>query len=100
MIIFHLKKKYLCKTEAEVKEAWYPGDLSYATRVPSDMLILTITFCYSVIAPLILVFSVIYFGLGWLILRNQVRLSDKTLLGLRMFVLDYTDLSWPPQMWV
>ncbi|KAJ4869945.1 CSC1-like protein ERD4 [Raphanus sativus] len=71
LIIFHLKKKYLCKTEAEVKEAWYPGDLSYATRVPSDMLILTITFCYSVIAPLILVFGVIYFGLGWLILRNQ-----------------------------
>ncbi|KAJ0233631.1 CSC1-like protein ERD4 [Hirschfeldia incana] len=71
LIIFHLKKKYLCKTEAEVKEAWYPGDLSYATRVPSDMLILTITFCYSVIAPLILVFGVIYFGLGWLVLRNQ-----------------------------
>ncbi|XP_013638362.1 CSC1-like protein ERD4 isoform X2 [Brassica napus] len=47
LIIFHLKKKYLYKTEAEVKEAWYPGDLSYATRVPSDMLILTITFCYS-----------------------------------------------------
>ncbi|KAF8097669.1 hypothetical protein N665_0284s0034 [Sinapis alba] len=71
LIIFHLKKKYLCKTEAEVKEAWYPGDLNYATRVPSDMLILTITFSYSVIAPLILVFGVIYFGLGWLILRNQ-----------------------------
>ncbi|CAN8303880.1 unnamed protein product [Cochlearia groenlandica] len=71
LIIFHLKKKYLCKTEAEVKEAWYPGDLNYATRVPGDMLILTITFCYSVIAPLILVFGVIYFGLGWLILRNQ-----------------------------
>ena len=85
LIIFHLKKKYLYKTEAEVKEAWYPGDLRYATRVPSDMLILTITFYYSVIAPLILVFGVIYFGLGWLILRNQVRLSHKTLLGLSMF---------------
>ncbi|VVA93071.1 unnamed protein product [Arabis nemorensis] len=71
LIIFHLKKKYLCKTEDEVKEAWYPGDLNYATRVPGDMLILTITFCYSVIAPLILVFAVVYFGLGWLILRNQ-----------------------------
>ncbi|KAI6703399.1 hypothetical protein NL676_012535 [Syzygium grande] len=34
LIIFHLKKKYLCKTEAEIKEAWYPGDLGYATRVP------------------------------------------------------------------
>uniref|UniRef100_A0A803MIN2 Uncharacterized protein n=1 Tax=Chenopodium quinoa TaxID=63459 RepID=A0A803MIN2_CHEQI len=32
LIIFHLKKKYLCKTEAEVKEAWAPGDFGYATR--------------------------------------------------------------------
>ncbi|KAK6932142.1 CSC1/OSCA1-like, N-terminal transmembrane domain [Dillenia turbinata] len=71
LIIFHLKKKYLCKTETEVKEAWAPGDLSYATRFPGDMLILTIVLCYSVIAPIILVFGVIYFGLGWLILRNQ-----------------------------
>lgn len=88
LIIFHLKKKYLCKTEAEVKEAWYPGDLSYATRVPSDMLILTITFCYSVIAPLILVFGVIYFGLGWLILRNQ---------ALKVYVPSYESYGrmWP-----
>ncbi|CAH8338544.1 unnamed protein product [Eruca vesicaria subsp. sativa] len=88
LIIFHLKRKYLCKTEAEVKEAWYPGDLSYATRVPSDMLILTITFCYSVIAPLILVFGVIYFGLGWLILRNQ---------ALKVYVPSYESYGrmWP-----
>ncbi|KAH0911200.1 hypothetical protein HID58_034521 [Brassica napus] len=88
LIIFHLKKKYLYKTEAEVKEAWYPGDLRYATRVPSDMLILTITFCYSVFAPLILVFGVIYFGLGWLILRNQ---------ALKVYVPSYESYGrmWP-----
>ncbi|KAL5977407.1 CSC1-like protein erd4 [Asimina triloba] len=71
LIIFHLKRKYLCKTEAEVKEAWAPGDLGFATRIPNDMLIITITLCYSVIAPLIIPFGVVYFGLGWLILRNQ-----------------------------
>ncbi|CAN1245013.1 CSC1-like protein ERD4 [Linum grandiflorum] len=71
LIIFHLKKKYLCKTEAEVKEAWTPGDLGYVTRIPGDMLIVTLMFCYSVIAPLIILFGVIYFGLGWLLLRNQ-----------------------------
>ncbi|KAI4297305.1 hypothetical protein L6164_037199 [Bauhinia variegata] len=27
LIIFHIKKKVLCKTEAEMKEAWLPGDL-------------------------------------------------------------------------
>lgn len=72
LIIYHLKKKYLCKTEAEVKEAWTPGDLGYATRFPGDMLIITIVLCYSVIAPLIIPFGVVYFGLGWLVLRNQV----------------------------
>ncbi|XP_022715476.1 CSC1-like protein ERD4 [Durio zibethinus] len=71
LIIYHLKRKYLCKTEAELKEAWFPGDISYATRVPSDMLIITIVLCYSVIAPVIIPFGVLYFALGWLILRNQ-----------------------------
>ncbi|KAK1279497.1 hypothetical protein QJS04_geneDACA017710 [Acorus gramineus] len=71
LIIFHIKKKYLCKTEAELKEAWAPGDLSYATRVPNDLLVVTIVLCYSVIAPIIIPFGVAYFGLGWLVLRNQ-----------------------------
>ncbi|XP_020575065.1 CSC1-like protein ERD4 [Phalaenopsis equestris] len=71
LIIFHLKKKYLCKTEAEVKEAWAPGDFGYATRVPGNMLIMIVVFCYSVISPIIIPFGVIYFGLGWLIARNQ-----------------------------
>ncbi|WOL07883.1 hypothetical protein Cni_G16632 [Canna indica] len=71
LIIFHIKKKFLCKTEAEVKEAWAPGAFSYATRVPNDMLIVTIVLCYSVIAPIILPFGAVYFGLGWLIARNQ-----------------------------
>lgn len=71
LIIFHLKKKFLCKTEAEVKEAWAPSDFGYATRFPNDMLIVTIVLCYSVIAPIIIPFGVVYFGLGWLVARNQ-----------------------------
>ncbi|KAK8961688.1 hypothetical protein KSP40_PGU012298 [Platanthera guangdongensis] len=71
LIIFHLKKKFLCKTEAEVKAAWAPGDFGFATRVPKDMLIMLVVFCYSVISPIIIPFGVVYFGLGWLIARNQ-----------------------------
>ncbi|XP_021851468.1 CSC1-like protein ERD4 isoform X1 [Spinacia oleracea] len=70
-IMFHINRKFMCKTEAEVKEAWAPGDLGFETRVPGDMLILTITLCYSVIAPLIIPFGAIYFGLGWVVMRNQ-----------------------------
>lgn len=80
LIIYHLKRKYLCKTELEIKEAWAPGELGFATRVPNDMLIITIVLCYSVIAPLIIPFGVVYFGLGWLVLRNQVKYRNLTAL--------------------
>jgi hypothetical protein len=72
LIIFHLKRKFLCKTEGDVKEAWLPSDLGYVKKIPTDMLILTVTLCYSVIAPLILPFGAVYFGLGWLVFRNQI----------------------------
>lgn len=72
LIIFHIKRKYLCKTEGDIKAAWMPNDLGYGTKIPNDMLILTIVICYSVIAPLIIPFGAIYFGLGWLVYRNQM----------------------------
>ncbi|KAH7283567.1 hypothetical protein KP509_34G013900 [Ceratopteris richardii] len=71
LITFHLKRKYLCKTDEEIRDAWAPGSFNYATCVPADMLILTITICYSVIAPIILAFAIVYFGLGWLLMRNE-----------------------------
>ncbi|GLU22615.1 hypothetical protein SLE2022_386770 [Rubroshorea leprosula] len=88
LIIFHLKKKYLCKTEADIKEAWSPGDIGYGTIVPGDMLVVTIVLCYSVIAPIIIPFGVLYFGLGWLILRNQ---------ALKVYVPSYESYGrmWP-----
>ncbi|TYH13870.1 hypothetical protein ES288_A06G174100v1 [Gossypium darwinii] len=88
LIIYHLRRKYLCKSEAEIREAWFPGDISYATRVPSDMLIITIVLCYSVIAPVIIPFGVLYFALGWLVLRNQ---------ALKVYVPSYESYGrmWP-----
>uniref|UniRef100_N1QZT6 Putative membrane protein n=1 Tax=Aegilops tauschii TaxID=37682 RepID=N1QZT6_AEGTA len=88
LIIFHLKRKYQCKTEEEVRAAWVPGNLRYNTRVPNDMLIVTIVLCYSVITPLILPFGVAYFALGWLIAKNQV---------LRVYVPSYESNGrmWP-----
>ncbi|XP_043688546.1 CSC1-like protein ERD4 [Telopea speciosissima] len=88
LIIYHLKRKYLCKSEAEVKEAWAPGDFGYATTVPNDMLIITVVLCYSVIAPIIIPFGVVYFGIGWLVLRNQ---------ALKVYVPSYESYGrmWP-----
>uniref|UniRef100_A0A0C9QXW6 TSA: Wollemia nobilis Ref_Wollemi_Transcript_816_2869 transcribed RNA sequence n=1 Tax=Wollemia nobilis TaxID=56998 RepID=A0A0C9QXW6_9CONI len=71
LIIYHIKRRFLCKTEAERREAWAPGPFSYATRVPNDMLIITIALTYSVIAPMILPIAILYFAVGWIVLRNQ-----------------------------
>ncbi|KAF4398497.1 hypothetical protein G4B88_025476 [Cannabis sativa] len=40
-------KKLIFKTEAEEKEAWPTGDLGFHTKVPEDMLVVTIVLCYS-----------------------------------------------------
>ncbi|KAK2985775.1 hypothetical protein RJ640_028959 [Escallonia rubra] len=72
LIIYHLRRRYLCQTEDDLKKkTWAPGDLGYGKRIPEDMVVITIVLCYSVIAPVIIPFGVIYFGLGWLVLRNQ-----------------------------
>ncbi|MCO5583636.1 hypothetical protein L7F22_037549 [Adiantum nelumboides] len=48
LLKYHFKRRLICKTEEETKEAWAP-----------------------VLAPAILPFTIIYFGLGWLLMRNQ-----------------------------
>jgi hypothetical protein len=70
-IVFHLKRKFKCKTERELKEAWAPGAFKYHKSIASDLLILTISLCYATIAPMILLFASMYYGLGWLVMRNQ-----------------------------
>eukprot|EP00252_Welwitschia_mirabilis_P010620 TRINITY_DN239_c0_g1_i1.p1 TRINITY_DN239_c0_g1~~TRINITY_DN239_c0_g1_i1.p1 ORF type:complete len:737 (+),score=104.08 TRINITY_DN239_c0_g1_i1:109-2319(+) len=71
LLIFNIKKSFLCKTEEEVVEAWKPSGFGYATRVPNDLLIMTIALCYAVIAPMIIPFAVLYFVVGWFVARNQ-----------------------------
>lgn len=70
-IIFHIKRKFKCKTERELKESWAPGAFKYHKAIPNDLLIFTVTICYAVIAPMILLFGGLYFALGWLVMRNQ-----------------------------
>ncbi|GLJ44443.1 hypothetical protein SUGI_0932320 [Cryptomeria japonica] len=71
LVVYHIKRRFLCKTEAELREAWAPGGFGYATRVPNDMLVMTIALCYAVLAPMIIPFAILYFAVGWLVLRNQ-----------------------------
>ncbi|KAJ7559065.1 hypothetical protein O6H91_04G068400 [Diphasiastrum complanatum] len=71
LLFYHLNKKFMSKTEKELKEASNPGSFKFQQNVPNDMLVLTIALCYAVIAPMVLPFALLYFGIGWLVLRNQ-----------------------------
>lgn len=71
LCIFHFKRKFKCKTERELKEAWAPGAFTYHKSIPNDLLILTISLCYSVIAPMVIPFAFTYYVLGWFVQRNQ-----------------------------
>ncbi|KAJ7559063.1 hypothetical protein O6H91_04G068200 [Diphasiastrum complanatum] len=75
LLFYHSKKKFMRKfmnkPEQELKEASNPGPFKYHRNVPNDMLVLTIALCYAVIAPMVLPFAMLYFGIGWLVLRNQ-----------------------------
>jgi len=71
-IFFHIKRKFKCKTERELRESWAPGAFKYHKSIANDLLIFTISICYAVISPMILLFAGLYFALGWLVMRNQV----------------------------
>ncbi|KAL3675248.1 hypothetical protein R1sor_025196 [Riccia sorocarpa] len=88
LIVYHLKKKYLCKTEKEVQEAWAPGPFEYMPNVPNDLLVITLTLSYAVIAPLILPFGLAYYAIGWFVQRNQ---------ALKVYVPEYESggRMWP-----
>lgn len=55
-----------------MEAAWAPGSFGYLSSIPNDLLVMVITFAYAVIAPLILPFAFAYYGIGWLVYRNQV----------------------------
>eukprot|EP00897_Mesotaenium_endlicherianum_P009628 jgi/Mesen1/8694/ME000052S08123 len=71
LIIYTIKRKFLCKTEQELNEAWAPKGLDYAGLVPDDMLVVTLGLCYAVIAPMILPFTVCYFAVSYVVFKNQ-----------------------------
>ncbi|KAM6551989.1 hypothetical protein CsatB_001797 [Cannabis sativa] len=88
VIAFHIKRKLIFKTEAEEKEAWPTGDLGFHTKVPEDMLVVTIVLCYSVISPIIIAFGLAHVAIGWLVTRNQ---------ALKVYVTKYESYGemWP-----
>ncbi|GAQ89689.1 hypothetical protein KFL_005510040 [Klebsormidium nitens] len=71
VVIYLVKLKFTVKTEEDKREAWAPGSFFYGKNVPKDLLIVLLGLCYAVISPIIIPFCIVYFGLGYIINKNQ-----------------------------
>ncbi|RKP38958.1 hypothetical protein BJ085DRAFT_29644 [Dimargaris cristalligena] len=59
-------RRYLCTTPRDFSEVVAPIYVAWGARYPVPMLVFVITLTYSNISPLILVFGILYFLLGFL----------------------------------
>jgi hypothetical protein len=91
VLLFQYKRKFKCKTERELNEAWAPGAFMYHKSVANDLLVFTIGICYATISPVILFFTALYFGLGWLVMRNQV---SQLLMTIVIFQEIHSSATW------
>ena len=72
-LIKYLLFRYLySKTKEEIQEAADMGAYQYSIRYAQDLMILTITIVYSVIAPPILVVALLYFCLAYVVERYNI----------------------------
>ena len=71
-VVYHLKRKFKCKTLQEEREAWMPKPLNYAKLMSGDMMVVVIAISYAIISPMILPFTIAYFTFALLIMQNQV----------------------------
>ena len=67
LVIYHLK------TETDRENAMDPGSFGFPETVPQLMLYFLFGLMYSVIAPILLPFIIIFFAFAYLVYRHQVR---------------------------
>ena len=71
-VVYHLKRKFKCKTLQEERETWMPKPLNYAKLMSGDMMVVVIAISYAIISPMILPFTIAYFAFALVIMQNQV----------------------------
>ncbi|GAB4859420.1 hypothetical protein Ancab_010886 [Ancistrocladus abbreviatus] len=72
LIIYHLKVFFLVKTEKDKEEAMDPGSLGFSTGEPQIQLYFLLGLVYAVVAPILLPFIIIFFGLAYVVYRHQI----------------------------
>lgn len=72
LIIIPIKRKWFCHTPREDEAAWRPPHAMYDRLYKDHLFILIVGISYSVLAPLITPFVVLYFGFGYIAWMHQV----------------------------
>jgi len=60
------------KTAVEKMEIMEPGTIDYGSALPAHLLIYQLTMAYSILHPTIVVFGLVYFVFGYVVMKNQV----------------------------
>ena len=76
---FFSKCIFCCQQSTE-----YVYSFPYHTEVPKVLLFILLGFTFAIMAPLILPFLLVYFCLGYLVYRNQVRALSYFSLSVRI----------------
>ncbi|PHU12067.1 Calcium permeable stress-gated cation channel 1 [Capsicum chinense] len=72
LVFFHLKNFFLVKTEKDREEAMDPGSLGFNTGEPQIQLYFLLGLVYAVVAPILLPFIIVFFGLAYVVYRHQI----------------------------
>lgn len=70
-VTYKISLRYFCKTEDELRNAWNPGGIPYSTAVPFDLLAITLGLCYAIVAPSIVLVTVLYHFVTWVVMKHQ-----------------------------
>mmetsp|Transcript_43601 Transcript_43601/g.139077 ORF Transcript_43601/g.139077 Transcript_43601/m.139077 type:complete len:736 (+) Transcript_43601:159-2366(+) len=71
IIVTQLKLKILAKTAKAKAAVWAPEPIKYDILGPTQLLVFTIGMAFSTIAPIALVFVVLYFAFGMVVFRYK-----------------------------
>lgn len=72
LVIIPIKRKWFCHTPREDEAAWRPPYAMYDRLYKDHLFVLIVGISYSVLAPLITPFLVLYFGFGYIAWMHQI----------------------------
>ena len=71
LIVGNIKRKFLAKSVKDHKEAMNVPPFDSMNEAPHFLVVLAISSTYSTIAPIVAPFTIVYFGLAYLVVKQQ-----------------------------